>query len=597
MKIGVPNRSTLAASGEAGHASLQSLEGLISALSGWQNMEHTEDGAHGVVTAQSIAINAVRNAALTVVSGHTSLGGGVAGKGTITPAILTADTHNYGPSGIDGVFCVRVSTDATRLLTGLQDGPRRVPLDGRILMLFNAGSNNITLVHESVASTAEYRFRLPGFANLPVTPNNSVILYYDAKSRRWTVLSSSNGAGGSVFAEYNAGNSGASITLDWANGTQQILTLTNNAVISFTNPSAGGKYYVVLVQDGTGGRVPTYAANVTIVNTVIPAARTGAGALLLLTLVYTVTGGGRYLASYQDLENITEDEFAFTDVVTANSSTAAHGLLKKLSNAATEFMNGQGNWATPAGGTGDVVGPAASVEKEIALFDGATGKLLERATGTGIVRVVSGVYGTPGNVVESEITLADNVTNNALTTAHGFLKKLSNVATEFMNGQGNWAVPAGGGSSVVVQVKNVQTGAVATGTTVIPFDDTIPQNTEGDEFMTLAITPTNSTNILKIDVVVFATPNASNWVTAALFQDSTANALAAIPSYENIATANGPIMFSHYMVAGTTSATTFKVRVGRDASAGTTVTFNGQSAGRIFGGVMASSITITEVTP
>jgi len=36
----------------------------------------------------------------------------------------------------------------------------------------------------------------------------------------------------------------------------------------------------------------------------------------------------------------------------------------------------------PAGaGTGDVVGPASSVDSEIALFDGATGKLLKSATG------------------------------------------------------------------------------------------------------------------------------------------------------------------------------------------------------------------------
>jgi len=91
-------------------------------------------------------------------------------------------------------------------------------------------------------------------------------------------------------------------------------------------------------------------------------------------------------------------------------------------------------------GTGDVVGPASSVASEIALFDGVTGKLIKRATGTGVVKATSGVFSV-ANVVESEITLADNTTNNATTGAHGFLKKLSNVATEFMNGVGNWAVP------------------------------------------------------------------------------------------------------------------------------------------------------------
>jgi len=54
----------------------------------------------------------------------------------------------------------------------------------------------------------------------------------------------------------------------------------------------------------------------------------------------------------------------------------------------------------------------------------------------------------------------------------------------------------------VLQVVNVTDSAVATGTTQMPSDDTIPQNTEGNELMTLAITPTNSSNILLIQGVV-----------------------------------------------------------------------------------------------
>ena len=45
----------------------------------------------------------------------------------------------------------------------------------------------------------------------------------------------------------------------------------------------------------------------------------------------------------------------------------------------------------------------------------------------------------------------DNTDLNASTSAHGLLKKLSNVSTEFMNGQGNWATPSGGGSAIEVQ--------------------------------------------------------------------------------------------------------------------------------------------------
>jgi hypothetical protein len=152
-------------------------------------------------------------------------------------------------------------------------------------------------------------------------------------------------------------------------------------------------------------------------------------------------------------------------------------------------------------------------------------------------------------------------------------------------------------ANVVIQQVNVQDGAVATGTTVIPFDDTIPQNTEGDEYITLAITPTDANNILKIDVVVHvASSAANNTMTAALFQDSTANAIAtSYSTLPNVANNMTSIVFSYRMVAGTTSPTTFKVRIG-GSLAGTT-TFNGQSGARRMGGVSMSSTTITELTP
>lgn len=145
----------------------------------------------------------------------------------------------------------------------------------------------------------------------------------------------------------------------------------------------------------------------------------------------------------------------------------------------------------------------------------------------------------------------------------------------------------------IVQVVNTQTGAVATGTTAMVDDDTIPQNTEGDEFMSLSITPTSATNKLKIDIVANFSTNAGTDVMTGLFQDSTANALAAFRTGTSSTGKGLAVIFTHYMTAGTTSSTTFKVRIGTDA-AGTT-TFNGDAGARRLGGVMASSITITEI--
>ena len=141
----------------------------------------------------------------------------------------------------------------------------------------------------------------------------------------------------------------------------------------------------------------------------------------------------------------------------------------------------------------------------------------------------------------------------------------------------------------VQQIVNVQTGAVATGTTVMPSDDSIPQNTEGNEYMTLAITPTSATNKLVIEVLFNGQSSAAGGFMCALFQDSTAGALAA--SWVQQTTRN-QMNLRHFMAAGTTSATTFKIRAGCEA--GGTTTFNGYLSNRKMGGVFASSITITE---
>ena len=74
-------------------------------------------------------------------------------------------------------------------------------------------------------------------------------------------------------------------------------------------------------------------------------------------------------------------------------------------------------------GVGDVVGPAASVDSELALFSSTTGKLLKRASMTGLVKAASGVasaatagtdYMHPGTT--STITVGFAVTPNNIGT-------------------------------------------------------------------------------------------------------------------------------------------------------------------------------------
>jgi hypothetical protein len=191
--------------------------------------------------------------------------------------------------------------------------------------------------------------------------------------------------------------------------------------------------------------------------------------------------------------------------------------------------------------------------------------------------------GTDGNIISYDAS------GNPVAIATG---SSGQVLTSGGAGAAPSFAAAGG---LVVQVVTTQTGAVASNTGTIPHDDTIPTSSEGAWFMELAITPTSASNRLIIIMhAKLGSSSALNERILCVFQDSGSAALAVQSSRQNSQnSASNDISLLHSMIAGTASATTFKMRAG--CGAGTT-TFNGNSGSREFGGAGASSITIMEVT-
>ncbi len=240
----------------------------------------------------------------------------------------------------------------------------------------------------------------------------------------------------------------------------------------------------------------------------------------------------------------------------------------------------------------------ADVASANALTLGTDGNYFDITGTTAITSIETLGIGTPVKLhFDGALTLTHHATDLVLPGGANITTAAGDEAEFVEYAAGDWrCVNYQRAASVkqVAQVVSTLDGAVATGTTVIPFDDTIPQNTEGDEYMTLAITPTNANSVLIIEVVAHLAASVNQNMTAALFQDSTAGALAAANVFK-VSGAISLLSFRHVMTAGTTSAITMKVRAGGD-SAGTT-TFNGIAGGRQQGGVLASSIVITEVLP
>ncbi len=149
-------------------------------------------------------------------------------------------------------------------------------------------------------------------------------------------------------------------------------------------------------------------------------------------------------------------------------------------------------------------------------------------------------------------------------------------------------------SGQCIQRLVVPTTALTSGATTTPVDDSIPQNTEGVQMFSQAITPKHSADLLFLAHVGTYSASAAGSIVVALFQDSTANALAA-----TIGTINGndefatiPLMYQ--MQAGTASSTTFKLRAGHQSG---TVYMNGRGSttARVMGGVCGSAFAVMEV--
>lgn len=131
-------------------------------------------------------------------------------------------------------------------------------------------------------------------------------------------------------------------------------------------------------------------------------------------------------------------------------------------------------------------------------------------------------------------------------------------------------------------------------TTVMPLDDTIPQNTEGVEILTVTITPKSTSNKLRVRFRGQVSSSNIAHATAALFVGSTAGAIAGV--YASIpANAYGvPITLEHEFVPGVTTAVTLKIRIG-PANSSPAIRLNGNASSRMLGGVSAATLVVEEI--
>lgn len=144
----------------------------------------------------------------------------------------------------------------------------------------------------------------------------------------------------------------------------------------------------------------------------------------------------------------------------------------------------------------------------------------------------------------------------------------------------------------IVQTQTKQDNTKTSGATALPTDNTIPQITEGFQFLTLTMAPTSAINLLVHNHVLNFGINADVVIGIALFQGAISNALYGIVcSPSGGFQMNLPLLFTQ--VAGTTSSTTWQIRAGNGTPG--TVYMNSYLGTSQFGGVIYSSMSINEI--
>lgn len=306
-----------------------------------------------------------------------------------------------------------------------------------------------------------------------------------------------------------------------------------------------------------------------------------------------IDGTGAGLLLYTGI-NFTQDS-TFASTLTLGDGTLSAGAIKANSISAQSTGANKDITLTPKG-TGGLVLPTYTTNA--VPYIGTAGLVSEAGPMTNGQLLIGSTGAAPASAslssTGSTLTITPGAgsinleTGSAVSTSFPCDTGTATPSAGVLNivGAGNISVTGAGntvtidtGFDELIQSIIASSGATFTSSNVILTDNSIPQSSEGDELITLTITPTSATNRLVFNFACFGSSSTNNAVTLALFQDATADALFATAEGFWAAGAVTGCDWGYTMLAGTTNATTFKVRFG--PSSASTITLNNA----IYGGV------------
>lgn len=188
--------------------------------------------------------------------------GGIVWDSDITPSQLIADANDYNPSGINRTTVVKLSSDASRTITGLNANisTGTGSVDGRILVLYNVGSNNIILSSQDTASVANNRFAFK--SNVLLSPNQSITLIYDSAASRWRPMGYVGNGDRDVQATTNAPSFPQNVTTISYETIKRYTNIGSDGQINISGGSLGDMLTLYLQNDSTSARTITWGTGI-----------------------------------------------------------------------------------------------------------------------------------------------------------------------------------------------------------------------------------------------------------------------------------------------------------------------------------------------
>ena len=220
-----------------------------------------------------------------------------------------------------------------------------------------------------------------------------------------------------------------------------------------------------------------------------------------------------------------------------------------------------------------------------------------------------GIYGLQDNVLESSTAeggagAADSsgviYTGTAVTTKAmrvlGYLEYTLTTAGTWVTAPSLIQLYSHGDKlpGDTVQTRRATTSSEVDITSNIPADNTIPQNTEGVQVLTQAITPRSATSLMRLSGYAAAAAAAVSTLSLAIFRDSVADALSA--SLGGTAATDGYLSVCsvyHTEQSPGISAVTYKLRAGR-TNGSFYVNATAVSTG-LFGGTSYAHLQVEEI--